>query len=223
MRLIFVTQSVDAEDPILGATVAKLRALAQRCDELVVITDRIGVHDLPANVHAADVRRPDAARPRPPVHARARAAAAVATAARRADRPHVPDLSRARGSPREDRPAAARDLVHALGDRPGTAARDGARRRRAERRPAFVPDRPAEGAGNRARHRRRAVRSAARRPPGTGRCVCSRSGAPRRRRASRHWCGRVAAPGARDSSSGSTSTARRRPTRSGGIVASSRR
>ena len=49
MRLVFVTQRVDADDPILGATVAKLRALAQRCDELVVITDRIGVHDLPAN------------------------------------------------------------------------------------------------------------------------------------------------------------------------------
>ena len=49
MRLIFVTQSVDSEDPILGATVAKLRALAQRCEQLVVITDRIGAHDLPAN------------------------------------------------------------------------------------------------------------------------------------------------------------------------------
>lgn len=49
MRLIFVTQRVDADDPILGATVAKLRALAERCEELVVITDRIGVHDLPAN------------------------------------------------------------------------------------------------------------------------------------------------------------------------------
>lgn len=49
MRLVFVTQRVDAEDPILGATVAKLRALARRCDELVVITDRVGVHDLPAN------------------------------------------------------------------------------------------------------------------------------------------------------------------------------
>ena len=49
MRLIFVTQSVDSEDPILGATVAKLRALAQRCDELVVITDHVGAHDLPAN------------------------------------------------------------------------------------------------------------------------------------------------------------------------------
>ena len=49
MRLIFVTQRVDAEDPILGATVAKLRALAERCDELIVITDRVGVHDLPDN------------------------------------------------------------------------------------------------------------------------------------------------------------------------------
>ena len=49
MRLIFVTQRVDADDPILGATVAKLRALAERCEELIVITDRVGVHDLPAN------------------------------------------------------------------------------------------------------------------------------------------------------------------------------
>ena len=49
MRLLFVTQSIDAEDPILGATVAKLRALAQRCEELVVIADRIGSHDLPSN------------------------------------------------------------------------------------------------------------------------------------------------------------------------------
>ena len=49
MRLIFVTQAVDADDPILGATVAKLRALARRCDELVVVCDRVGRHDLPGN------------------------------------------------------------------------------------------------------------------------------------------------------------------------------
>ena len=53
MRLVFVTQSVDAEDPILGATVAKLRALAQRCDELVVITDHVGAHDLPRTARSA--------------------------------------------------------------------------------------------------------------------------------------------------------------------------
>jgi glycosyltransferase involved in cell wall biosynthesis len=49
VRLVFVTQTVDAEDPVLGATVAKLKALAARCDELVVLTDRTGLHDLPAN------------------------------------------------------------------------------------------------------------------------------------------------------------------------------
>ena len=51
MRLVFVTQQVDPGDPILGATVAKLRALAERCDELVVLSLARGVaHDLPANV-----------------------------------------------------------------------------------------------------------------------------------------------------------------------------
>jgi glycosyltransferase involved in cell wall biosynthesis len=49
VRLVFVTQTVDAEDPVLGATVAKLKALAARCDELVVLTDRTGLHDLPPN------------------------------------------------------------------------------------------------------------------------------------------------------------------------------
>lgn len=49
MRLVFVTQVVDLDDPILGATVAKLRALARRCERLVVVCDRVGRHDLPAN------------------------------------------------------------------------------------------------------------------------------------------------------------------------------
>ena len=49
MRLVFVTQTVDADDPILGATVPKLRALAARCEEVVVVSDRVGAHDLPAN------------------------------------------------------------------------------------------------------------------------------------------------------------------------------
>jgi glycosyltransferase involved in cell wall biosynthesis len=38
MKLVFVTQQVDPADPVLGATVAKLRALAARVDELVVIS-----------------------------------------------------------------------------------------------------------------------------------------------------------------------------------------
>ncbi len=53
MRLVFLTQAVDVDDPILGATVAKLRALATRVEELHVICDRVGRHDLPANVSLA--------------------------------------------------------------------------------------------------------------------------------------------------------------------------
>ena len=49
MRIVFITQKVDEDDPILGATVAKLRALADRCDELVVLALALGAHDLPDN------------------------------------------------------------------------------------------------------------------------------------------------------------------------------
>jgi glycosyltransferase involved in cell wall biosynthesis len=38
VKLIFITQQVDPADPILGATVAKLRALAAGVDELVVLS-----------------------------------------------------------------------------------------------------------------------------------------------------------------------------------------
>jgi glycosyltransferase involved in cell wall biosynthesis len=50
MRLVFVTQKVDVDDPILGATVAKLRALAARCEEVHVLALSVGRHDLPENV-----------------------------------------------------------------------------------------------------------------------------------------------------------------------------
>jgi glycosyltransferase involved in cell wall biosynthesis len=49
MRLIFVTQRVDPEDPILGATVAKITALAARMDEVVVLAESAVVGALPAN------------------------------------------------------------------------------------------------------------------------------------------------------------------------------
>jgi glycosyltransferase involved in cell wall biosynthesis len=48
-RLIFATQVVDPDDPVLGATVAKLRALAARLDELVVLADRAVDGVLPPN------------------------------------------------------------------------------------------------------------------------------------------------------------------------------
>lgn len=49
MRLVFVTQRVDEDDPALGATVAKLRALAPLVDELVILALDARPTDLPAN------------------------------------------------------------------------------------------------------------------------------------------------------------------------------
>ncbi len=49
MKLIVVTQHVDAQHPSLGATVPKLRALAARVDELVVLADAAAPTALPAN------------------------------------------------------------------------------------------------------------------------------------------------------------------------------
>ena len=49
MRLVVVTQEVDPASPVLGATVPKLRALAERVDELVVIADSAVEGALPGN------------------------------------------------------------------------------------------------------------------------------------------------------------------------------
>ena len=56
MKLAVATQRVDLDDPVLGATVPKLRALAERVDELVVIALAAGRHDLPANVRVRTLR-----------------------------------------------------------------------------------------------------------------------------------------------------------------------
>lgn len=52
-RLVFITQSVDAEHPALAATIPKIRALASRVDELVVLAQSARGDGLPENV---DVR-----------------------------------------------------------------------------------------------------------------------------------------------------------------------
>ena len=56
MKLAVATQRVDLDDPVLGATVPKLRALAERVDDLVVVTLSAGRHDLPANVRVRTLR-----------------------------------------------------------------------------------------------------------------------------------------------------------------------
>lgn len=53
-----ITQRVDPDDPALGATVAVLRALAARCDDVVVLTLAERPADLPANVRVKVIGAP---------------------------------------------------------------------------------------------------------------------------------------------------------------------
>ncbi len=52
-RLVFLTQSVDPAHPVLAATIPKIRALAERVDEVVVVAQSGEGDGLPSNV---DVR-----------------------------------------------------------------------------------------------------------------------------------------------------------------------
>jgi glycosyltransferase involved in cell wall biosynthesis len=49
-RLVFITQRVDVEDPVLAATIPKIRALAARVSELVVLAQSGRGDGLPSNV-----------------------------------------------------------------------------------------------------------------------------------------------------------------------------
>jgi glycosyltransferase involved in cell wall biosynthesis len=50
LRITFATQLVDADDPHLAQTLDMVGALARRCEEVVVVCDRVGRNELPANV-----------------------------------------------------------------------------------------------------------------------------------------------------------------------------
>jgi glycosyltransferase involved in cell wall biosynthesis len=50
MRLVFVTQQVDADHPVLAQTVDVLLELAARFESVDVLCDAIGRHDMPPNV-----------------------------------------------------------------------------------------------------------------------------------------------------------------------------
>ena len=56
MKLVVVTQQVDPGSAVLGATVPKLRALAERVDELVVLADSAVDGALPDNVRVRTFR-----------------------------------------------------------------------------------------------------------------------------------------------------------------------
>ncbi|MGN6798093.1 MAG: hypothetical protein ACTHKS_08090, partial [Gaiellaceae bacterium] len=58
MKLVVITQRVDPDDPALGATVSMLRALAERVDELVVLTLAAREAGLPRNVRIKSIAAP---------------------------------------------------------------------------------------------------------------------------------------------------------------------
>jgi glycosyltransferase involved in cell wall biosynthesis len=55
-RLVFATQKLDPDDPVLAATVPMARALAARVDELVVLCDSAAPGVMPANTRVHEFR-----------------------------------------------------------------------------------------------------------------------------------------------------------------------
>ncbi len=58
MRIVFVTQAADPAHPVLAATLPKIRALASRVDEVVVIGDSVVADALPENCVARSFAAP---------------------------------------------------------------------------------------------------------------------------------------------------------------------
>ena len=160
MRLVFVTQTLDAEHPVLAQTLDLVRALAARSTSSSSSARRSAVPELPANVRCAVVRR---ARRGSAAALASRAALGAELRAARVRTPCSRTWSRSSSSSRRrsrSRVGCAAALVHALARGPDAPGRDAARRPRPQRRSALVPARLAEGARDRARDRRRAL------PPG---------------------------------------------------------
>ncbi len=61
MKVVFVTQSADPAHPVLGATLAKIRALAERVDEVVVLADSVDESALPSNCRGRSFAAPSQA------------------------------------------------------------------------------------------------------------------------------------------------------------------
>jgi len=61
-KIVFITQVVDPSDPNLGATRAKIAALARRVDEVVVLCDRGSAEALPANCRVRTFGAPQRSR-----------------------------------------------------------------------------------------------------------------------------------------------------------------
>jgi glycosyltransferase involved in cell wall biosynthesis len=61
VRIVFVTQAADPRHPVLGATLPKIRALAARVEEVVVLADTVERESLPGNCTARSFAAPSQA------------------------------------------------------------------------------------------------------------------------------------------------------------------
>jgi len=61
VRIVFVTQAADPDHPVLGATLPKIRALAARVDEVIVIADTVVSDALPDNCSTRSFAAPSQA------------------------------------------------------------------------------------------------------------------------------------------------------------------
>ena len=161
VRLVVLTQVVDADHPALAQTVDILDALARRCEEVVVLCDHVGRYELPANVRHPNVRL-RVARSAAGIAFERAARRRAAAAGRRPDAvlAHmIPTFLTLAAPLVQAAPDPARALVHALERRPFAPVRDAAGGRRPQRRPPLVPAREPQGARDRPRDRRAAVPS----------------------------------------------------------------
>jgi len=58
LRLVFITQTLDADHPVLAQTLDLVGALAERFDEVAVLCAGVGRHELPANVRVRSFDAP---------------------------------------------------------------------------------------------------------------------------------------------------------------------
>ncbi len=155
-----MTQEVDPASPVLGATVAKIAALAGRVDEVVVLADRAVEGVLPGNCRIHLFGAATRAGTRRSLRDGARARAGALAAPCGGGGAHVPDLRGARGAARATARSPGAALVHALAREQAAAGCRARLDRRDHRRAPVVSASVEEGHRDRPRHRSDRVRAA---------------------------------------------------------------
>ena len=191
VRLVFVTQTLDAEHPVLAQTLDLVHALAARSEELVVLCASVGRHGAarPTCACACSARTRGSAAERGSCARWRRSCGGRGLTPCSCTWFRSSSFSRRRWRS----PSACGSYSGTrTGRQPDAQARDAAGGRRPERRPALVPARHAEGARDRPRDRHRAIRAGAE-PRRRRTAAAPRAGPYRALEGLRHDAGRISA------------------------------